>query len=88
MCRNDELDETIINLKYEDIYYQYNKIIPLGYILDNEDEYDSALIMNNGIYIDTSTILPVRLHQADDDLLELEKEFAVLIYSKRDYDRE
>ncbi len=88
MCIDDELDETIINLKYEDTYYQYNRIMSLGNILDNEYEYDSALIINNGIYVDGYTILPVRLHQADDDLLELEKELAVLIYSKRDYDRE
>ena len=53
-------------------------------MLNNIPEDDFLLLSNYGIYIVSSTILPVRKHQAEEEILKKEKELASLIYYKRD----
>ena len=56
-------------------------------MLNNISEGSLLLLCNDGSYVVSSIILPVRQHQAEEEILEKEKELASLIYSKRDYDR-
>jgi len=56
------------------------------YILIDKDVKRELVSFNNE-YLVSDEILPVRKHQAYEDLLKLEKEFASLIYIQRIQER-
>lgn len=81
---NDVKNKKRINFLADNIYNIHNYRIQYNYILKLEATEEKTLTHYNGEYLVDKNMLPVRKHQAEEEILKKEKELASLIYFEKD----